>query len=79
MDEATAALDAKTAYDLTKSVLELEGVTKIVVTHKIDRAIMEGFDEIIVLSDGDVKERGSFDALMEKKEYFYSLYTILKT
>ena len=37
---------------------------------------MEQYDEIIVLRDGRVQERGSFDSLMGRKGYFYSLFTL---
>jgi ABC-type multidrug transport system fused ATPase/permease subunit len=76
VDEATAALDNKTAYEVTNAILALEGITKIVVTHKIESALMRRFDEIIVLKNGRVVEKGSFDEIMGRKSYFYSLYNV---
>lgn len=76
VDEATAALDAETAYRVTNSILDLEGKTKIVVTHDLDAATLSRFDRILALKDGNIVEAGSFDELMEKKSYFYSLFTI---
>ena len=75
-DEATAALDAETAHRVTDSMLDLSGLTRIIVTHDLDRSILSRFDEIIVLKNGRVAEQGSFDDLMAQKEYFYSLFTV---
>ena len=76
MDEATASLDAETAERVTGAILDLEGITRIIVTHDLDRPILSRCDEIIVLKNGSVVEQGTFDCLMEKKEYFYSLFTV---
>ena len=46
------------------------------VTHRLDAALMEQYDEIIVLRGGKIQERGDYGTLMEKKGYFYSLYTL---
>lgn len=76
VDEATAALDAETAFRVTDSILKLEDMTRIVVTHDLDRPLLERYDEIVVLKNGEVAEIGSFAQLMERKEYFYSLFTV---
>ena len=39
-------------------------------------SIMQKYDEIIVLNNGKVAEKGSFEKLMREKGYFYSLYMI---
>lgn len=76
VDEATAALDKQTAYQVSNSILGIRDLTRIVVTHSLEEALLRRFDEVIVLKGGEVIEQGSFDELMEKKEYFYSLYTV---
>ena len=48
------------------------------VTHRLDDALLRRYDEIIVLRDGAVCERGRFDQLMRRMGYFYSLYTVSK-
>lgn len=74
-DEITAALDAETAKQVSNAVLSLEGLTRIVVTHKLDPALAQ-YDCIVVLKAGRIVQSGSFDALMASKDYFYSLYTV---
>ena len=76
LDEATAALDNQTAFEVTDAILHLDGLTRIVVTHRLDEALMDQYDEIIVLKDGRVREAGTYRQLMEKKEFFYSLFTL---
>ena len=78
LDEATAALDNQTAFAVAQAVLNLDGLTRLVVTHRLDDALLRRYDEIIVLRDGAVCERGRFDQLMRRMGYFYSLYTVSK-
>ncbi|MGL6104997.1 ABC transporter ATP-binding protein [Romboutsia sp.] len=76
LDESTSALDNETAYNLESSLLNLDDLTMIVVTHKLIKNILINYDEIIVMKDGCVIEKGSFDELIDNKGYFYSLYYI---
>lgn len=76
LDEVTASLDAKTSIQVEHSLLELKGYTRIVVSHKLHANILSEYDSIIAMKDGSIEECGSFDELIEKRGYFYSLYKI---
>ena len=76
LDEATAALDNETAYAVASAILDLEGLTRLVVTHRLEASLLARYDEVFVLRDGAVAERGTFADLMARKGYFYSLYTV---
>ena len=76
LDEATASLDNETARKITESVLALSGITRLAVTHRLDGELLSRYDRIFVLRDGRLAEQGTFDELMGKKGYFYSLYTV---
>ena len=76
VDEATAALDAETAFRVSSALLALDGITCIVVTHNLDAALLSKYDSIITLKNGKIAESGRFDELIEKKGYFYSLFTV---
>lgn len=76
VDEATAALDAETAYQVSSAILGLEGITGIVVTHSLDENLLRQYDSILTFKNGSIIEEGPFDALIDKKGYFYSLFTI---
>lgn len=75
-DEATAALDAKTAHAVTSDLLDLTGMTRIIVTHNLEASALRRFDWILVMKDGRIEETGTFDELMAGKGYFYALFTV---
>lgn len=79
MDEATASLDNATAFQVENEILKLDELTRIIVTHKLEEQLLSKYDEIIVLKDGVVAEQGTFEYLMDKKKYFYSLYNVSKS
>ena len=76
VDEATAALDAETAHQVSSDLLDLHGVTRIVVTHALNETLLRRYDGILVLKNGRVDETGTFDELMSRKGYFYALFTV---
>ena len=76
VDEATAALDAATARAVSFSILNLVGMTRIVVTHRLEEAILRRYDKILVIKNGTICEQGNFDTLMQQKGQFYSLFQI---
>lgn len=76
VDEATAALDAQTAFQVSDAILNLQDLTRLVVTHALDGNLLRRYDCVLTLKNGEICEFGRFDELMEKKGYFYSLYTV---
>lgn len=76
IDEATASLDAETSFGILNAILNLEGYTRIIVTHNLDENVLRRCTGVFTLKDGVVLEQGTFDELMEDKGYFYSLFTI---
>jgi len=76
VDEATAALDAETSFGVLDAILNLEGYTRVIVTHDLDENILRRCTGLFALKNGTVSEQGSFDELMAQKGYFYSLFTV---
>ena len=76
VDEATAALDPQTAFQVSDAILDLNELTRIVVTHALDENLLKRYDCVLTLKNGSIAESGSFDELMAKKGYFYSLFTV---
>lgn len=75
-DEATAALDAQTAHDVIDAILDMQEMTRIVVTHQLEENVLKRYDKIIAMKNGEIVEQGELEELLEKKGYFYSLYTV---
>ena len=75
-DEITAALDSQTAYKVSSDILDLTGITRIVVTHSLEEHLMRRYDKILVMRDGRIEEQGTFDELMAMKKYFHALFMV---
>ncbi len=76
VDEATAALDAETSFEVLDAILNLDGYTRVIVTHDLDENILRRCTGLFTLKNGVVEERGTFEDLMAAKGYFYSLFTV---
>ena len=73
LDEATSALDNTTEYMIQKSLEELcEGRTTIVVAHRL--STIKNADEILVLTDKGIEEKGSHEVLLKKEGLYKELY-----
>lgn len=63
LDEATSALDAQTEAEVVKSIKD-RGITCIVIAHRL--STIRDCDEIIVMDQGKIRERGKHQELMEQ-------------
>lgn len=79
LDEATASLDSETSYEIESSILDIEDLTSIVVTHKLNQELLKRYDKIVVMENGNIIEEGNFYELIDKKGFFYNLYNVEKT
>ncbi len=76
LDEFTSNLDLQTGTEIESALLRERDKLMIHITHKLIPEMLEQYDEILVLKNGRIEEKGTFQELMERKEYFYSLYTV---
>ena len=72
LDDSTSALDMETEYQIQTELGKLEDVTKLIIAHRI--SAVRHADEIIILKDGQIAERGTQERLMEKKGMYYETY-----
>ncbi len=77
MDEGTSSLDAMTAKNVENAILDINEVTRIVVTHRLDEELLRRYDNVIVMRNGKIEEVGIFDELLAKRGYFFELYDIV--
>lgn len=74
LDEATSSIDTKTERSIQKAMEKLvEGRTSIIIAHRLSTII--NADQIVVLKDGKIIEKGKHFELLEKGGYYKELYT----
>lgn len=74
LDEATSALDNTTEIFIQKELEELsKGRTTLVVAHRL--STIKNADEIFVILNGDIQERGNHQELLDKKGIYFDLYS----
>lgn len=73
MDEATAALDSESENRINQALQRIKGAcTMILIAHRLSAVAVA--DEVIVLENGTVAERGTFQELVEKDGVFRELF-----
>lgn len=71
LDDSTSALDMETEHLIQKSLSQIDS-TKIIIAHRI--SAVRNADEIIILEDGKITERGTHETLLKEKGYYYQTY-----
>ena len=72
LDDSTSALDMETEQCIHDTLRELKDVTKIIIGHRIS-AVCHA-DEILILENGQIVERGTHDELLAKKGHYYQTF-----
>ena len=76
LDEATSSLDNQVTTEIESSILDIQNLTALVVTHKLNENILKKYDRILFMKDGVIVEDGSFSDLMDRRGEFYRLFEL---
>lgn len=76
LDEATSSLDNQVTTEIENSILDIQDLTALVVTHKLNENILKKYDRILFMNGGVIVEDGSFGDLMDRRGEFYKLFEL---
>lgn len=72
LDDSTSALDMETEHEIWQELSRKKDVAKMIIAHRI--SAVRNADEIIILENGQIAERGTHEQLMEKHGLYYKTY-----
>jgi ATP-binding cassette subfamily B protein len=73
LDEATSSVDTRTERQIQQALEKLlQGRTSFVIAHRL--STIRHADQVLVLEDGQIVERGSHDELLDRRGAYYNLY-----
>ena len=73
LDEATSSVDTRTEARIQKALLNLmQGRTSFVIAHRL--STIRDADQLLVIKDGEIVEKGSHKELLERRGFYHHLY-----
>ena len=73
LDEATSSVDSRTEMLIQEALMHLmERRTSFVIAHRL--STIRKADQVLVINDGKIIERGTHDELFKKRGFYYNLY-----
>jgi len=73
LDEATSSVDTRTEARIQEDLLRLmKGRASFVIAHRL--STIRKADQVLVIRDGEIVERGTHESLIAEKGFYYSLY-----
>ena len=73
LDEATSSVDTRTEAHIQKALLRLmKGKTSFVIAHRL--STIRDADQVLVINDGEIVEKGTHQQLLDRKGFYHHLY-----
>ena len=73
LDEATSSVDTRTEMQIQEALLRLmEGKTSFVIAHRL--STIRNADQVLVINEGRIIERGTHEQLLQQKGFYHNLY-----
>ena len=73
LDDSTSSVDMETEYKIQKALKDVtRNRTTFIIAHRISS--VKDADEIIILDNGEIKERGTHETLLTKKGLYYDMF-----
>lgn len=76
LDESTAAVDKKTAFDIESRLLNISDLMLITITHNLDPQILQKYDKVLFLDNGQIAGFDTFTNLLNSNKKFQSFINI---
>jgi ATP-binding cassette subfamily B protein len=75
LDDALSSVDTETEAEMLRNLLqEVEGITAVLIAHRI--STVKNADQIIVIEDGVISDRGTHEELLAREGYYSELYAL---
>lgn len=78
LDEGTSAIDMQTAYDIENRLLKIDNLTIITITHNLKKELLELYDDVIYMENGEIIEQGPYVSLTNTSSQFLEYITLKK-
>jgi len=73
LDEATSSVDTRTEMQIQEALQRLmEGRTSFIIAHRL--STIRNADEVLVINNGEIIERGTHTKLLEKQGFYHNMY-----
>lgn len=73
VDEGTSAIEQKASYEIEQSILKTKDITLLAITHNLVEDNLKFYDEIIVMNEGQIIEKGNYAQLIQNKGQLYNM------
>lgn len=79
LDETAGSENNEQDYEIEELILNMREMTVLSISHRLTKSLMEKYDRIFILNQGEIVEEGTFSELLLNNDYFYNRYVSSET